>query len=76
MAIDLGGKTVRIRRLMLAKQLYEHALDHSRTGAAVDKMIAIHNFHNAIEIVLRAILLEHEIRVERELNREGVHSDR
>ena len=53
---------------MLAKQLYEHALDHSRTGAAVDKMIAVHNFHNAIEIVLRAILLEHEIRVERELN--------
>jgi hypothetical protein len=53
---------------MLAKQLYEHALDHSRTGAAADKMIAVHNFHNAIEIVLRAILLEHEIRVERELN--------
>jgi hypothetical protein len=53
---------------MLSKQLYEHALDHSRTGAAVDKMIAIHNFHNAIEIVLRATMLEHEIRVERALN--------
>lgn len=68
MAEDLDRKTTRLRRLMLAKQLYEHALDHSRTGAAADKMIAVHNFHNAIEIVLRAILLEHEIRVERELN--------
>ena len=52
----------------MAKELYEHGLDHSRVGAALDKMIAVHNFHNAIEITLRAILLEHEIRVERELN--------
>ena len=56
------------RRLLLAKQFYEHAMDHSRGGDALGKMIAVHNFHNAIEIVLRAIMLEHEIRPTRELN--------
>jgi hypothetical protein len=65
---DLEKRATSRRRLLLAKQLYEHGLDHSRGGAALDKMIAVHNFHNAIEIALRAILLEHEIRGERELN--------
>jgi len=68
MEVDLEKRATTRRRLLLAKQLYEHALDHSRTGSALDKMISVHNFHNAIEIVLRAIHLEHEIRVERELN--------
>ncbi len=31
-------------------------------------MIAVHNFHNAIEVVLRAILLEYEIRGAKQLN--------
>jgi hypothetical protein len=56
------------RRLLLAKLLYLHALGHSKASPAVDKMIAVHNFHNAVEVVLRAILLEHEIRVENHLN--------
>lgn len=56
------------RRLLLAKELYEHALGHSRFTTGMDKMIAVHNFHNAIEIVLRAILFSEEIRPEREMN--------
>jgi hypothetical protein len=68
MTEDVHRRKTLLRRLTLAKQLYEHALDHSRNGAALDKMIAVHNFHNAIEVLLRAILLEHEIRVERSLN--------
>ena len=31
-------------------------------------MIAVHNFHNAIEVVLRAVLLHHEVRGEKQLN--------
>jgi hypothetical protein len=56
------------RRLLLAKQLYLHGFDHSNRAGPLDKMIAVHNFHNAIEIVLRAIFLHYEIRPEKELN--------
>lgn len=63
-----SAQRISLKRLLLAKQLYMHALEHSRTDAALDKMISIHNFHNSIEITLRAILLHHEIRLERELS--------
>jgi len=56
------------RRLLLAKQLYLHGVDHSHKAGPLNKMIAVHNLHNAIEIVLRAIFLHHEIRIDRELN--------
>lgn len=56
------------RRLLLAKQLYLHGLDHSNKAGALNMMIAVHNFHNAIEIVLRAIFLHYEIRPEKQLN--------
>ena len=56
------------RRLLLSKQLYLHGLDHSTKASALNKMIAIHNFHNAIEIALRAIFLHYEIRAEKQLN--------
>ncbi len=52
-------------RLLLAKQLYLHGLDHSRNAGPLNKMIAVHNFHNAIEIALRAILLYHQISQDR-----------
>lgn len=61
------GATI-TRRLLLAKQLYVHALSHAQSSAALDKMIAVHNFHNAIEVVLRTIMLAYEIRPEREMN--------
>jgi hypothetical protein len=56
------------RRLLLSKQLYLHGLDHSMKAGALNKMIAVHNFHNAIEIALRAIFLHYEIRAEKQLN--------
>lgn len=56
------------RRLLLAKQLFLHGLDHSHRLSPLDKMIAVHNFHNALEITLRAIMLEFEIRAEKQLN--------
>jgi hypothetical protein len=59
---------VNFRRLLLAKQLYLHGLDHSKKAGALNKMIAVHNFHNAIEIALRAIILYYEIRAEKQLN--------
>lgn len=56
------------RRLLLAKQLFLHGVDHSEKAGPLNKMIAIHNLHNAIEIVLRTIFLHFEIRAEKELN--------
>lgn len=69
-AIDLSNEASRqtLRRLLLAKQLYLHGLDHTNRAGALNKMIGIHNFHNAIEITLRSILLHHEIRPEKQLN--------
>lgn len=56
------------RKLLLAKQLYLHGLEHSNNVGAIDKMIAVHNFHNAIEIVLKAIILHFDIRPEKQLD--------
>ena len=60
--------SVTFNRLLLAKQLYLHAFDHSNKAGAINKMISVHDFHNAIEIALRAIFLQYEIRAERQLN--------
>jgi hypothetical protein len=62
------ANAVLLRRLFIVKQLFLHAFGHSRGNSAIDKMIAVHNFHNAIEMTLRAVLLEYEIRLEKELN--------
>lgn len=68
--LDLSNESSRqtIRRLLLAKQLYLHGLDHTNRAGALNKMIGVHNFHNAIEITLRSIFLHHEIRPEKQLN--------
>lgn len=65
---DSGKNRVIWRRLLLAKQLFLHGLDHSKRPGALNKMIAVHNFHNAIEVVLRSIFLKYEIRPEKQLN--------
>lgn len=52
------GKIV-LWRLLIAKQFYLHALEHSKLTTAIDKMIAIHNFHNAIEIFLKTIAVHY-----------------
>lgn len=64
---DIESKST-FRRLLLAKQLYLHGLEHSYIKGSLNKMISIHNFHNAIEITLRAIFLQYEIRAEKQLN--------
>jgi hypothetical protein len=64
---ELSEKTNQ-RRLLLAKQLFQHGLEHSQKSDPLDKMIAVHNFHNAIEITIKAIMLFFEIRSEKQLN--------
>lgn len=49
------------RKLFMAKRLYEHGMEHSLKDGELDKMIAIHNMHNAIEIVLKTIISAYEI---------------
>jgi len=49
------------RRLLLAKELYLHGEVHSRLPGEFNKMIAVHNLHNAIEVVLRSIYLKYDI---------------
>jgi hypothetical protein len=56
------------RRLELAKQIYHHGLDHCQKPGVVNKIVSINNFHNAIEIVLRATFLHYEIRPDNQLN--------
>ncbi len=59
---------ITFRRLLLAKQMFLHGMDHANRAGPLNKIIAIHNLHNAIEIVMRAIFLHYEIRAEKELN--------
>jgi hypothetical protein len=66
--IEESRRKVTHRRLLLSKQLYLHGLDHSRKPGASNKMISIHNFHNAIEIALRAIILRYEISSKKKSN--------
>lgn len=56
------------RRLLLAKEFYLQAKENSRKKDTVSKMMAIHNFHIAIEIVLKAIILNNNIRTDKQLN--------
>lgn len=59
---------VAYQRLLLCKRLYLHGIEHSRRGNALDKMVAVHHLHNAVEIALRAIFLHYEIRPEKQMN--------
>lgn len=56
------------RRLLIAKEFYLHGLQHSESIDSLSKIITIHNFHNAVEIVLKAIILTFNIRSEQQLN--------
>lgn len=49
------------RRLLLAKQLFEHGAVHAENTGDFEKMIAIHNFHNALEVTLKAICIAKNI---------------
>jgi hypothetical protein len=65
---DKEKRKITYRRLLLAKQLYLHGLNHSREAGELNKMIAVCSLHNAIEVTIRAIFLHYEIRAEKQLN--------
>lgn len=48
-------KNPEIKRLVLAKKLYLHGCSHTFTKDKVSRMLAIHHFDNAVEIVLKCI---------------------
>lgn len=48
-------KNSEIRRLVLAKKLYLHGCSHVSAKDKVSRMLAIHHFDNAVEIVLKCV---------------------
>jgi len=57
-----GASQAVIRRALLSKQFYGHAVEHSLRTSPIDRMIAVHNFHLSIEILLRAIANEYGVK--------------
>ncbi|MBF8303207.1 MAG: hypothetical protein HW396_1488 [Candidatus Dadabacteria bacterium] len=51
-----------IRRLVLAKKLYLHGCGHASAKDEVSRMLAIHNFDNAVEIVLKCVATKQELK--------------
>ncbi len=45
-----------VRRLILAKMLYLHGCTHASRKDSVSRMLAIHHFDNAVEMVLRCAI--------------------
>ncbi|ASJ76748.1 hypothetical protein [Granulosicoccus antarcticus] len=56
------------RKLLLAKEFYKNGSRNADYEDAVSKMVAVHNLHIAVEITLRTIILEFEVRREKQLN--------
>jgi hypothetical protein len=57
-----------LRRLLLSKEFYFNAVCESELASELERMMAVHNFHIAIEILVKTVLLHHEIRGEKTLN--------
>ena len=53
--------------LIKAKHFFEHAVLHAQTGNAFDSMISIHSLDNAIEYLLRIIILKSKKKQEKQL---------
>lgn len=53
------------RRLVLAKMLYHQGCIHASHKDNVSRMLAIHHFDNAIEIVLRCVATEQSIEIKK-----------
>lgn len=64
----MSDENLILRRLLLAKEFYVQAAERSYRQDSISKMMAIHNFHIAVEITLKAILLRYSIRTEKTLN--------
>ena len=54
-----------IRRLVLAKTLYLHGCTHASRKDNVSRMLAVHHFDNAVEMVLKCVATKQGIRPER-----------
>lgn len=54
--------TSEIKRLVLAKALYLHGCAHAFRGDSVSRMLAIHHFDNAIEIILKTLATRKRVR--------------
>jgi hypothetical protein len=55
-----------INQLLLAKQLFEHGIDHANKDGAINRMIAIHNIHNSIELILKTIAMKLKVAFEKD----------
>ena len=56
------------KRILLAKEFYLNAVQLAESKSPINKMMAIHNYHIAIEISVKAIMLKFEIRNAKTLN--------
>lgn len=56
------------RRLIFAKMLFNHGFEHSVNGTGIDRMIAVHNFHNAIEMILKSVAVKYDIRPKKDID--------
>lgn len=54
-----------VRRLILAKMLYLHGCTHASRKDTVSRMLAIHHFDNAVEMVLKCIATKRGIKLEK-----------
>ncbi len=59
------------KRLLLAKMMYEHGREHSEKPDPLSKMLAMHHFHNAVEITLKCIFNERGVKTNINLRRLG-----
>ena len=56
------GRDSEIKKLVLAKMLYLYGCTHAARKDEVSRMLAIHNFDNAIEMVLSCVAIKRDIR--------------
>jgi len=57
-----------LQRLMFAKRMYLHGVEHSEKQDSFARAIAIHHFHAAAETAAKALLLRLGIRTKKSLN--------
>jgi hypothetical protein len=55
-------RNLEIRRLVLAKMLYLHGCTHASRKDDVSRMLAIHHFDNAVEMVLKCVATKGDTR--------------
>lgn len=64
--LTMKQNTSEIKRLVLAKALYLHGCAHAFRSDSVSRMLAIHHFDNAIEIILKTLATRKRVGPERQ----------